>query len=75
MPQVSVQRSEISAARRVHGLVGRHGETGYPHPQERLGSQCVPAGLEHGAARSLHLSDDQVRGVSYLPGHDRMNSK
>jgi hypothetical protein len=68
MTQVSVQTRNVSAARRVHGLVGRHGETGYPHPQERLGSRFLPAGLEHGTARSFHLSDDGVRGVPYLPG-------
>jgi hypothetical protein len=32
MMQVSAQSRDISAPRRVDRLVGRHRETGYPHP-------------------------------------------
>src|ERR1700733_1459199 len=48
---------------------GRRPESGYPHPQERLGLRLpLLAGSDRGTAHGLHLRDDRVRGVADLHG-------
>src|SRR6202012_139169 len=79
LTKVAAQRGDVPAARGVDRPVGRCRETGYPHPQERLGLQLLrPAGPERGTAHDLPLGDDRVGGVAYLaaglPGERRILS-
>lgn len=68
MAEMSAQCGDISAARRVDRLVGCHRQTGYPHPEERLGSWLVLAAIEQYPASGFNIGDNRVRGFPYLDG-------